>query len=163
MLPEHTFYVDDIVSYEPLPYAKKLCYLDIDFYRYFIGRADQSVNLPNMLKRYEQMLRVMQHLTDAWRYEDIVSQPKGLRHYMFHALADYMLTTMLFVLGRERTKERKAAMKGLWRHIAETDRKLYRKIRYRTTVTLAMLFPGQLQSAVLRLSYKILCKRIKLG
>lgn len=161
-LPEHTFYVDDIVSYQPLPHTKTLFYLDADLYRYFIGRADQSVNLPNMLKRYGQMLRVMQCLTDAWRYDQIMALPKGLRRYMLHALSDYMLTTMLFVLG-ERSKERVLAMKALWRHIRETDRKLYRKLRFRSTVTVARLFPGRLQSAVLRTSYRILCRRIKLG
>lgn len=38
VLPEHTFYVDNIFAYKPLPYMKKLYYLDIDLYRYFIGR-----------------------------------------------------------------------------------------------------------------------------
>lgn len=161
-LPEHTFYVDDIVSYDPLPFTRKLYYLNIDFYRYFIGRADQSVNLPNMMKRYEQMLRVMREMTDRWTYREIKAQPRGLRKYMFHALADYMLTTMLFVLG-EYTKERKAAMKELWRHLKAQDKKLYRKLRYRSYVTVAMLFPGRLRTAVLVRSYKMLCKKIKLG
>ena len=39
ILPEHTFYVDNIFSYKPLPYMKKLYYLDIDLYRYFIGKG----------------------------------------------------------------------------------------------------------------------------
>ena len=77
VLPEHTFYVDDIFSYNPLPYAKKLFYLDIDFYRYFIGRADQSVNIVNMVKRYEQMIRVMLQMTDCWTYAEIKGQAKG--------------------------------------------------------------------------------------
>ena len=43
-LPEHTFYVDNLFVFEPLPYVKNLYYLDVNFYRYFIGRDDQSVN-----------------------------------------------------------------------------------------------------------------------
>ena len=43
-LPKHTFYVDNIYVYYPLPYVRKIYYLDVDFYRYFIGREDQSVN-----------------------------------------------------------------------------------------------------------------------
>lgn len=162
LLPEHTFYVDDIVSYDPLPYTARLYYLNIDFYRYFIGRADQSVNLPNMVKRYDQMLRVMQNMTDRWTYRQICSQPKGLKKYMFHALANYMLTTMLFVYG-EYTKERKEAMKALWRHIKARDSALYRKLRFRSYVTFTMLFPGRLKRAILIFSYRKLCKRIKLG
>ena len=162
LLPEHTFYVDDIVSYDPLPFTRELYYLNVDFYRYFIGRADQSVNLPNMVKRYEQMLRVMQDMTDRWTYRQISAQPKGLKKYMFHALANYMLTTMLFVLGVY-SKERKEKMKALWKHIKSRDAALYRKLRYRSYVFFAMLFPGRLKTAVLIRSYKSLCKRIKLG
>ena len=43
-LPKHTFYVDNIFVYQPLPHVKSMYYLDVNFYRYFIGRDDQSVN-----------------------------------------------------------------------------------------------------------------------
>ena len=43
-LPKHTFYVDNLFVYIPLPYVKTLYYLNVDLYRYFIGRNDQSVN-----------------------------------------------------------------------------------------------------------------------
>ena len=43
-LPKHTFYVDNIYVYKPLPSVRTLYYMDVDFYRYFIGRDDQSVN-----------------------------------------------------------------------------------------------------------------------
>ncbi|MCQ4838036.1 glycosyl transferase, partial [[Clostridium] symbiosum] len=40
-LPKHTFYVDNIFVYQPLPHVKTMYYLDVNFYRYFIGREDQ--------------------------------------------------------------------------------------------------------------------------
>ena len=43
-LPEHTFYVDNIFAYRPLPYVENIYYINTDLYHYFIGRADQSVN-----------------------------------------------------------------------------------------------------------------------
>ena len=43
-LPKHTFYVDNLFVYVPLPHVKNMFYLNVDFYRYFIGREDQSVN-----------------------------------------------------------------------------------------------------------------------
>ena len=43
-LPENTFYVDNIFVFNPLPYVRTMYYMDVNFYRYFIGRADQSVN-----------------------------------------------------------------------------------------------------------------------
>ena len=52
-LPEHTFYVDNIYVFEPLPYVKNMYYLDVNFYRYYIGRADQSVNESVMIGRID--------------------------------------------------------------------------------------------------------------
>ena len=52
VLPKHTFYVDNLFVYVPLPYVKTMYYLDVDFYRYYIGRDDQSVNEKNMIKKY---------------------------------------------------------------------------------------------------------------
>ena len=52
-LPKHTFYVDNIFVYYPLPYVKTLYYMDTDLYHYFIGRADQSVNEQVMIGRVD--------------------------------------------------------------------------------------------------------------
>ena len=57
-LPEHTFYVDMLYSSVPLPHVRRLYYLDVDLYRYFIGRPDQSVNEAVMLRRADQYLRI---------------------------------------------------------------------------------------------------------
>ena len=162
VLPEHTFYVDDIFSYVPLPYAKSLFYLDVDFYRYFIGRADQSVNLSNMVARYEQMVRVMEAMTDRWTYPQIKQQPRGLRRYMIHALANYMMTTQLFVCAED-SPERRAAYRAMWAHIKEKDVALYRKLRYRTYVLSATLLPWKLRGFYLVHGYKLLCRKMKLG
>ena len=57
-LPKHTFYVDNIYVYYPLPHVKTFYYLNVNFYRYFIGRDGQSVNEQNMIKRIDQQLFV---------------------------------------------------------------------------------------------------------
>ena len=33
-LPKHTFYVDNIYVYKPLPHVRTMYYMDVDFYRY---------------------------------------------------------------------------------------------------------------------------------
>ena len=38
-LPEKTFYVDNIFVFEPLLQVENMYYLDVNFYRYYIGRA----------------------------------------------------------------------------------------------------------------------------
>ena len=57
-LPEHTFYVDNIFVFNPLPYVRTMYYMDVNFYRYFIGREDQSVNEQVMIGRIDQQIRV---------------------------------------------------------------------------------------------------------
>ena len=64
-LPKHTFYVDNIFVYQPLPSVRNIYYLDVDLYRYFIGRADQSVNETVMVGRVDQQLRVTYQMIDS--------------------------------------------------------------------------------------------------
>ena len=64
VLPENTFYVDNIFVFQPLPYVKTMYYLDVNFYRYFIGREDQSVNEKVMIGRIDQQIRVNKLMID---------------------------------------------------------------------------------------------------
>ena len=81
VLPKHTFYVDNIFVYQPLPFVKSMYYMDLDLYRYFIGRADQSVNESVMVKRVDQQLRVTRHMIDCQDLDALKGQ-KQLRSYM---------------------------------------------------------------------------------
>lgn len=163
-LPEHTFYVDNIFAYTPLPYMKSIYYIDVDFYRYYIGRVDQSVSQKNIVARYEQQIRVMKIMADRYSYDYIKSLSKGLRKYMFHALSDIMTITMYFTCGgKDNVKQRKAANKELWAHIKANDKKLYRKLRYRSYPFVAVILPWRLRRFVMGKSYSYLCKKIYLG
>ncbi len=79
VMPEHTFYVDYLYSFVPLPYVSTIRYLDVDLYHYFIGRDDQSVNEKVMITRLDQLARVNEAMARAlppraevedklWRY-----------------------------------------------------------------------------------------------
>ena len=74
-LPKHTFYVDNIFVYQPLPQVKTIYYMNLDLYRYFIGREDQSVNEANMIKRVDQQLRVTRIMMNA---VDVYALPPSL-------------------------------------------------------------------------------------
>lgn len=161
-LPEHTFYVDEIYAYQPLPYMKTICYLDLDLYRYFIGRSDQSINRSNFIKRYDQQIRVMQRLTDAYSWKEIKKMPKGLRKYMWHSLNAIMITTVYFICA-EYSKDRKEKLKDMWKHIKERDKALYRKLRHRSYCTSVNYMPWGLRSKVMNFAYDRLCKTVKLG
>ena len=132
VLPEHTFYVDNIFAYKPLPYTKKLYYMNIDLYRYYIGREDQSVNRENIVKRYRQQIRVMKEMLNAYSYRDLNKLQSGLSQYMKHDLGVVMtltLTMMFTTGGKENIAERKIALKELWENLRRKDEKMYSYLR----------------------------------
>ena len=161
-LPEHTFYVDNIFAYKPLPFMQTVYYLNVDLYHYFIGRADQSVNRKNIIARYEQQLLVMREMTDAYSWDEIKKMPKGLKNYMWHSLEVIMMTTLFFTCD-EYSKERKENLKALWRHIKERDKKLYKKLRHGSYATAVNYLSWRLRGFVMSKGYDILCRKVKLG
>lgn len=98
VLPEHTFYVDNIFIYKPLPLAKKLYYLNVDFYRYFIGREDQSVNEQIIMKRIDQHIKVTKILFDLHDLDKIKVQSKKLYKYMFDFMHVMMLINSIYLI-----------------------------------------------------------------
>lgn len=162
VLPEHTFYVDNIFAYKPLPYMKKLCYLDIDLYRYFIGREDQSVSESNIVKRYSQQIRVMKAMIDCYGYEGLRSFSRGLKRYMLHDLAVAMTLTVMFTTGgRDEPEKRKAALREIWEYIRKKDIRLYRFLRYRSYPALVGWLPFRMQGKVTVLGYRYFRAKLK--
>ena len=86
-LPKHTFYVDNVFVFEPLPYVKKMYYINTNFYRYFIGRDDQSVNEKVMISRIDQQLRVTRRLIDSYLSEK--PENEKCRKYMMNIFKNY--------------------------------------------------------------------------
>ena len=128
-LPEHCFYVDNIFVYQPLPFVKTMYYMDLDLYRYFIGRADQSVNESIMVKRVDQQLRVTRHMIDCQDL-DALKGEKKLRAYMLHYLSMMMAVSDIFLL-LDGSAEAKEKQKGLWQYLREhTSAAVYRSIRF---------------------------------
>ncbi len=161
-LPNHTFYVDNIFAYIPLPMMEKMYYMNINLYHYYIGREDQSVNINMFKDRYEQQIRVMMEMVQAYTYLEIMSMEKRLRKYMFHCLGAIMIITILFTVSRNE-KERKDALNEMWRSIKEIDEQLYWKLRFRSAPTLVNYIPWKLRGIVMVSGYKYLRRRLRLG
>lgn len=128
-LPEHTFYVDNIFVFEPLPYVKNMYYLDVNFYRYYIGRADQSVNEQVMISRIDQQIRVNKLMVDYFTEKNNKQFPKKLRGYMMNYL-DIITTISSVMLIRSGTEENLEKKKELWDYIKKKDSSLFRRLRY---------------------------------
>ncbi len=163
VLPEHTFYVDNYFAYKPLPHMERIFYLNVDLYHYFIGRDDQSVNIRNFTKRYDQQIRVMELMADAYSYEQIMTMETGLQKYMLHCLSAIMVNTMMFCCSGGNDEIRKAAYQDLWEHIRARDPKLWDYLRHKGMPALVSWMPWKMRGSAMRIGYQILCKVVKLG
>lgn len=161
-MPEHTFYVDNIFAYKPLPFVKTICYLDLNLYHYFIGRADQSVNMYNFVRRYNQQILVMDTMLSVYKLDEIKKMPKGLSRYMWHSLQAVMMVTIFFT-SADCSHERKIHLKDLWGKLKQRDRALYRRMRYFSYCTFVNFLPWRLREWIMKKEYAILCKKKKLG
>ena len=126
-LPKHTLHVDNIYVYKPLPFVKTMYYMDVDFYRYYIGREDQSVNEKVMIGRIDQQIKVNKIMiddVDLWS----VKNPK-CRKYMFNYLEiiTVVSTVMLLRSGTQANLEKK---RELWKYIKEKDIRLFHRLRH---------------------------------
>ena len=126
-LPKHTFYVDNLFVYVPLEYVKRMFYINVDFYRYFIGREDQSVNERVMIKRIDQQIKVNKLMIEQVQIENIES-PK-LRNYMFRYLEIITVVSGILLI-RSGTAENLQKKKELWKFIKAKDLQLYNNLRF---------------------------------
>jgi len=126
-LPRHTFYVDNIFVYEPLPHVQKMYYLDVNFYRYFIGRSDQSVNEQVMIGRIDQQILVTKLMLG---YYDVTKiQNRKLRRYMTRYLEIMMVISSILAI-RSGSEENMAKKKELWEYVKKSNPRLYLRLRY---------------------------------
>ena len=150
-LPKHTFYVDNIYVYYPLPYVRKIYYLDVDFYRYFIGREDQSVNEKVMISRIDQQIFVTKKMIDMYQLKEIRS--KKLRHYMVNYLA-IMMTVSSILLIRSKKEENLEKKRELWQYLKRKDFKTFLRIRY-GILGQTMNIPGKPGRKISSLAYTV--------
>jgi glycosyltransferase involved in cell wall biosynthesis len=126
VLPEHTFYVDNLWAFLPFDAVRSLYYLDVDLYRYFIGRGDQSVNEAVMIKRIDQQLSVNRAMIENKNLAAV--ENRKLRRQMFHQV-EIITAVSSIMLIRSGTDEALRKKAELWSFIRERDPYLYRKLR----------------------------------
>ena len=138
-LPEHTFYVDNLFVYNPLPYVKTMYYCDVDLYRYFIGREDQSVNEKVMIGRIDQQIRVTKIMIDAYDLTKI--RNRKLRNYMVKYLTMMMTVSSVFLI-KEGSEESLKKREELWNYLKTQNKGMYRMVN-----KMALSKPMQIRSA----------------
>ncbi len=158
-LPKHTFYVDNVFVYQPMPSVKSLYYLDADLYRYFIGRADQSVTEENIIRRIDQQILVTKIMADAHDLELLEQRNKRLALYMYHYLSIMLMICNIYLMmsGREENQKKRVE---LWQWLKENHPATFRRMRYRSS-NVVFLLPGKVGRDIDLFFYKWIRKIYK--
>ncbi len=130
LFPKNTFYDDNLYAYVPFPYVNTMYYLNVDFYRYFIGREGQSIQEDVMIRQIDQQIKINKMMVDA--YDLYRLSNKHLRNYMFSYL-ELVTVISTFMLMRSGTKENLLKKRDLWTYIKRKDIRLFHKLRNRIT------------------------------
>lgn len=153
-LPKHTFYVDNIYVFTPLPYVRRIYYLDVVFYKYYIGRDDQSVNESVMIKRLDQQYRVTRIMLDDYCSMNIAN--KKLDAVLVHYF-DMMMCVSTIMSIREGSRLRLKDKEELWEHLETKNPELYKKVRG-SLLGRSMNLPGKYGRKTSEFLYKVVQK-----
>lgn len=142
VLPEHTFYVDNIFAYKPLPFVESLYYMNIPLYQYYLGREDQSVNEKVLMSRIDQQIKVTKIVSECVNLDEVAAEYPRLAVYMRRNISIMMAISSIHLLLIN-SEEARQKRKDLWNGIKERNPRLYYRLRYQTISGLTYL-PGKL-------------------
>lgn len=157
-MPPHTFYVDNVYAYVPFPLCKNLFYLDVDLYRYFIGRDDQSVNEKVLTSRVDHYWRVARVMMHAYHIYDDIESPQ-LRTYMMSYFTIIMAICSVFSKLSDRA-DAMSELESLWAELKAYDPKMYSKAKH-GVVGLATNLPGSVGRWITIGGYRVARKIVK--
>jgi len=130
-LPKHVFYEDNLMVYRVLPKVEKMYYMNIDLYRYWIGRPDQSVQEGVMKKRYTHQLIVTEKCFKSCHLDEVKS--KRLKKYLSHEL--FMMFAISIVYARlNKSQECDDTLEEMWKNCIAFDEKWGKHFRYGTVL-----------------------------
>lgn len=155
-LPKHTFYVDNLFVYLPLQHVKRMIYINENFYRYFIGREDQSVNEKVMIKQIDQQIKVNKLMIE--QVDLAVIKNNKLQHYLLNHL-EIVTAISSIMLIRSGTQENLNKNRELWHYIKQKDIDLYTHLR-KGSLGRLLNIPGRFGRRISVSAYKISQKLI---
>lgn len=150
-LPKHIFYEDNLMVYKTLPHVRKICYRNMDLYRYWIGRPDQSVQKNVMMGRYHHQILVTERCFSTVHLDEV--REPNLRRYLKHEL--FMMFGISILYARlNKTQECDQAVCTMWTHCREFDGPWSHYFAKRTPLRL-MCIPGKAGQQVADVVYRV--------
>ena len=113
-LEEGVSYMDSMLLLHPMPFAKKLYYLDVAPYHYIIGREGQSVEIDVVKKHIDEQILASQLAIVDFDYSELYEREPNC--------AMLMTTIHLFMIGTDEALEKN---RKLWAYLEEKNPWLY--------------------------------------
>ncbi len=155
-LPRHTFYVDSLYVLRPLTRVRRMYYLPVALYHYYIGRSGQSVAPEVMLARVDQQLRVNRLALETLpSIEDVRagSVPAQLYAAQLHYVRA-LCATVSATLALGGTPQHLAVRRAFWREVKRDRPHIHAHLR-RSLVGAGSNLPGSAGRHVTRAAYHL--------
>ena len=149
-LPKHVFYEDNLFIYLPLPNTKTIYYLNLDLYRYFIGRPDQSVQETQMIKRASHQRLVTERVCTAYDLSKI--ENKKLRKMMKRECSLLMAIGVIFT-RLSYTDEAEKEYKKIWATVKDKNPNLYKQLKFKSIASWVSI-PGKLGRWIMKMGFR---------
>lgn len=160
-LPRKVFYEDNLFVYTPLPYVEKLYYLNADFYRYYIGRAGQSVAKEGVMRHCGDQRLISTLIFGAHDIDEIRKRDRKLARYMHHSMSFMLIIAVIFT-RLHNTREADRQIKDFWNGLIEINPKKGKKMRvFSRAGVLILSFPGPIGRQICRFFYWVSHKIVR--
>lgn len=132
---EKVYYSDSQYALIPLSKASSLYYIAIPFYRYYIGRNDQSVNKEVMIRNRKHQLAVAQAIWEQIDFDNIFS--KSIFRYVMKTMGMMCAWTTLLALIDENAENNNKEIREFIQFLKKAQPK-YSKFLLRSPMMLLM-------------------------
>ena len=156
-LPKKVFYEDNLMVCRTLPYVDKMFYMNIDLYRYTIGREGQSVQDDVSRRRYTHHLQIAEMAFKSVDLNQVSNKQK--KQYMKHEL--FMLFGIATIFTRlNKSEEADANLAAMWKRCEEHDKKWADHFRKYSVLIFANA-PGRVGQNLTTVVYKAANKVVR--
>ena len=156
-LPRKVFYEDNLMVCRTLPFVERMFYMNVDLYRYTIGREGQSVQDDVSRRRYTHHIQIAESCFKSVKLDELSCRQH--RQYMKHEL--FMLFSFATGFAKlNRNAEADAALAAMWRACEAHDKKWADRFRKGTILLLAQA-PGKIGYTLVDGFYKFANKVVR--
>ncbi len=150
---EKVFYEDNQFDFHLIQYVREFYYLEPVIYLYSVGIEGQSVSLAAMDRNFESNATVVDHIFQAFSYEDYLKMDKARRWHIDHEFY-ILLVTIYFYTYIIPTKAKIRRYKEVLRRFHKSKPKLYRRVRLLTPARYLWICPPFLRKLSARIGYE---------